>query len=487
MKHVIFSKQCDHDLDLAPLWYHYYTHVYRADLIVLTPVKTALSEIRGVCEFYRARGIEVIPIEREEWDDEAIWHRQLDIIRPLIARLGDEFTAISADTDQFFQPLGNDLLGSDVVFSRHFVYADSTPTLEGLESFHASVERTYDLVGGFVNTLDNPRVGFTGHFCGLVPRLPIRRELHFAFRGSKQFREKLQRLAIKQDDRPEAQHWKSWTATLGDEKALGQLITEMSPDQHGSREGESILRSFCDLVLGRDEGKELRSPCPFGSQLLSNRFSVDTPSGPRSLRLLYPLADLDQMKELFSSGCYRLPEAIVPKRVIDIGAHIGVFCAIIKFQYPEASVVCFEPTPDTAGLLHSNFQADGNVRVIASAVSDVPGSGPWFIDLLTTMNDSLEGGQKRVLSSQSVVTVDARTLNLLYPDEQIDVLKIAANGRTAGIVSMLGDLLKRVRCLILTYRQDELRAEVSSLDSALRLARRTSISTGAVEMYLREG
>lgn len=487
MKHVIFSKQCDHDLDLVPFWFHYYKHVYRADTIVLTPVKTRLSEIRGVCEFYRAQGVDVVPIELDSWDDETVWRRQLEILAPRVHALGDEFTAVSADTDQFFEPLDAKLVPPDVVFRRLFVYADSAPTLTNIANFAAAVDFTYDLVAGFVNTLENRRVGPTGHFHGLVPRTTLRPELHFAFRGSKQFQEKVAKLAVPTDGRPGASHWKGWKqiADHGGESGIQELLASMSPTSHGQAAGADVLSSFLELVRDPDHARDVRCPCPFGSQVMQNVFVLTTPSGTRSRTMFYPLNELDDLVSTLTSGIYDLPPGISPRRVLDVGAHVGGFAALMKSLHPEARIVCFEGTPDTASLLRGNFTAGEEVRIENAAVAEQSGMLPWYTDPFAASNDSLELVSPRSASPGPVPSFDSAELLSCFQGESIDVLKISANGSELRILQRGAEVLRRVSCLFVRVESAERRAAVLSLLSGFSLVRESAAPRGAVLAFVR--
>lgn len=54
--------------------------------------------------------------------------------------------------------------------------------------------------------------------------------------------------------------------------------------------------------------------------------------------------------------------------VIDIGANIGMFTAMVRKVAPAARVRCFEPVPDIHRVLRHNFSQDANVLTTAAAV-----------------------------------------------------------------------------------------------------------------------
>jgi FkbM family methyltransferase len=78
-------------------------------------------------------------------------------------------------------------------------------------------------------------------------------------------------------------------------------------------------------------------------------------------------------EEIFRSHCYRFP---LPDRpfVIDVGANIGLFSLFVKRERPGASILAFEPVPETAAVLRRNIEFH---RLSAIDVHDIAlGSEP---------------------------------------------------------------------------------------------------------------
>jgi FkbM family methyltransferase len=70
-------------------------------------------------------------------------------------------------------------------------------------------------------------------------------------------------------------------------------------------------------------------------------------------------------QEIFLEGCYdhiRLPPGCL---VLDVGAHIGLFLLFVKSRCPDADVIAFEPSPESADLIRRNVELHGlsGVRV----------------------------------------------------------------------------------------------------------------------------
>jgi FkbM family methyltransferase len=85
--------------------------------------------------------------------------------------------------------------------------------------------------------------------------------------------------------------------------------------------------------------------------------------------------------EIFAEDVYQLrpflgPLLDRPIQVIDIGAHIGTFACRLTQLHPQASLMCFEPSPTTAQFLRRNVALNGigdRVTVFERALARVGG------------------------------------------------------------------------------------------------------------------
>jgi hypothetical protein len=60
--------------------------------------------------------------------------------------------------------------------------------------------------------------------------------------------------------------------------------------------------------------------------------------------------DCKLLTEVFG-GVYALPASHSPKRILDLGANIGLSALYFHRQYPEASIACVEPAPKNFSML----------------------------------------------------------------------------------------------------------------------------------------
>jgi len=218
---IVFSKQADHDADLAPLWLRWYRDEFRADEILITPVKTPASEIAQTVAFYQAAGCQVRPIVLPAgWNDRVVWQRQLAMVREVAPT--SPFLAVSADADQLFEPPTTLPPGKSAVpFRRINLLADG-PRLGVL----AEREKTPAYVGGFVGSLDSRFVAVVGHWVGPAPSETTTIEFHLQWRGATAFAQKVATMTFDPHAPPRmAHHWKAWRA-LVDSQGMKALEKE---------------------------------------------------------------------------------------------------------------------------------------------------------------------------------------------------------------------------------------------------------------------
>lgn len=451
MTRIVFSKQCDHDMDILPFWYHWYTQVFKADHLVITPVKTPLSSIDRVTEFYAKRGIAVIPCSIERWDDEAIWEFQKKTLSFFLPKPNGSFIALSADADQYFEPAQPTSNQKEILYRRVNLYADETPDVDNLSSIEIRAESTFDLISGFTNTLKNTRVGATGHFDGVTPRTPLPREFHFWQRGFEHFHKKVAGIAIETLDGLSAGHWKNWRKKLDTEglDGLKQEYQKIASRAGNSESDVKLVEQFkeCASTLGQSSSQPLE--CPFSSSIVSKRFRTTHEGRVKEHPVRFPISEADVVEKVLLRQIYMIPEMVRPRCVVDVGAHVGLFSLYAKMLEPNCTVHSFEPVPATHELLLKNTEGVFGVIAYRAALSNYNGESEIGCHLIKSQMDSLTLHPALRAYSRKVQVFDAgltfETLGL----DAIDVLKISAVGSEKAILTSLGKRLEHVKFLLI--------------------------------------
>jgi FkbM family methyltransferase len=73
--------------------------------------------------------------------------------------------------------------------------------------------------------------------------------------------------------------------------------------------------------------------------------------------------------EIFHAGCYDHAELPQRSLVVDAGANIGMFALYIKRRYPDAEILAFEPTPESAAVLRQNIGLHGLAGITVREVA----------------------------------------------------------------------------------------------------------------------
>jgi FkbM family methyltransferase len=125
--------------------------------------------------------------------------------------------------------------------------------------------------------------------------------------------------------------------------------------------------------------------------------------------------------------------------VFDVGANIGVTARRYAELFPDASVHCFEPFPDSHRALLVAFPPPGRVQAHAMAVADAVGERTLFVNKASVANSLLPSSavyQERyarhdITTTTGSVTVPTTTLDqfcVQHEIQHINVLKLDIQG-----------------------------------------------------------
>jgi len=158
-------------------------------------------------------------------------------------------------------------------------------------------------------------------------------------------------------------------------------------------------------------------------------------------------------QEIFLEGCYdhvRLPPGSL---VLDVGAHIGLFMLFVKKRCPDADVIAFEPSPESADILRRNLELHGlsGVRVCEVAVGREPESDVAFAFYPMAPSNSTRYPHEKELQKEVLartmpaiyvekahrareVTVQVQRLSTFLTDRPVDLLKIDVEGAELDVL-----------------------------------------------------
>ncbi len=78
--------------------------------------------------------------------------------------------------------------------------------------------------------------------------------------------------------------------------------------------------------------------------------------------------DYETFDEVFIKRIYDIPLPVTPTTIIDAGANIGLATLFFKWQYPQATIVCFEIEEENFRLLQKNVAAYKDVVPVQKGI-----------------------------------------------------------------------------------------------------------------------
>jgi FkbM family methyltransferase len=157
---------------------------------------------------------------------------------------------------------------------------------------------------------------------------------------------------------------------------------------------------------------------------------------------LHPPEVVYSLKEFFINDIYKINFSKPNPYIIDCGANIGFSIIKLKMQYPNCSILAFEPDAKNFDLLKKNTAQFSNITLENKAV--------WNID--TTLNFNMSGTQGSAFDKESTETKPVTAVRLkTYLQKKVDFLKIDIEGAEYEVLMDCRDELVNVDNLFLEY------------------------------------
>jgi FkbM family methyltransferase len=150
--------------------------------------------------------------------------------------------------------------------------------------------------------------------------------------------------------------------------------------------------------------------------------------------------------EYDARSCFTNP----PRRILDLGANIGMGTISLSCQFPDAAFVCVEPDPRNTPILGANLAANA---IRATIVPKAAGPNPGRLDLRFGDNptcSALESSQMHHLSDRTEVEVT--TIPALLDEagwDSVDLVKIDIEGSEDELLAINNGWLSRVGAILL--------------------------------------
>lgn len=156
----------------------------------------------------------------------------------------------------------------------------------------------------------------------------------------------------------------------------------------------------------------------------------------------------DILREVFVDDCYQIEElaksGYAVRTVIDIGAHMGFFAALIHHFWPEANVICVEPQSDLHPILNGPNKAiaaavrhDGRANLL---VSPKTGGSMVYDPTVNIFTDIPSWYKPETVTA--ITYLKLLELAQLGLDTKIDLLKLDCEGSEFDILTNIPTALR---------------------------------------------
>lgn len=203
----------------------------------------------------------------------------------------------------------------------------------------------------------------------------------------------------------------------------------------------SFVRFASDVFLSR-LGRHVPLPNLNSTRTIRVRGGLD-------LHYRLNRGDIQSIREVWIDECYRLPFELVPVRMVDLGANIGLTSLWFAHRYGCSAIIAVEPSPENAQLVRLNLHGNNvQAEVVEAAVGATDGVAYFEAAVDSNMGHLATSGRPVPMVSMKTV------LEKLPTGAQVDVVKMDIEGGEGPLLQ--GDLawLGRVRSLIAEFHPD---------------------------------
>lgn len=225
--------------------------------------------------------------------------------------------------------------------------------------------------------------------------------------------------------------------------------------------GGSTARLFAAYYLGRR---------PFLQRMAPSTLVIDVP-GWGKVPVRPNSQDHQLLNQMFVDNVYRLKGAKV-RRIVDLGANIGVATVYMHRIFPEAEIACVEPSVQNIPVLKQAIALNGiKARVFEAAIGPSDGT----IDLFLSAEPDCTSVVHAVdpVGVVKVAQVSMATVMQQMGWDEIDLLKIDIEGAERTLLTQNHGWLDKVGMVVgeshvnVGYEYDQMKRDLSAHGFAL--------------------
>jgi FkbM family methyltransferase len=263
---------------------------------------------------------------------------------------------------------------------------------------------------------------------------------------------------------------------------LQQITAGMTHELRGgfalAADTRSFLRFASDVFLSR-----LTRIVPLPSRNHPRKIRV---RGGIELHYRLNRGDIQSIREVWIDECYRLPFDLVPERLVDLGANIGLTSLWFAHRYGCKTVIAVEPSPANAHIVRLNLESNHvNAQVVEAAVGARDGTAYFQDDVDSNLGHLASDGGREV----PVVSMET-LLDRLPSGAEVDVVKMDIEGGEGPLLRENLAWLGRVRSLIAEFHPEliDYQAAIRSIEGqGFRYIPAHSAGNDSMDAFVRVG
>lgn len=222
--------------------------------------------------------------------------------------------------------------------------------------------------------------------------------------------------------------------------------------------GRETCRAFC---MTRGISSRFRAAFDVLVSRFLRFFKLPSYNQPRTIemadgsRITYRMnrGDVQGLREVWMDGCYRLPFAIEPKIVVDLGANIGLTSLWLHRQYHCQRIIAVEALEANAELVEQNFMQNKLPgTVIHAAIGPRDGVAVFECRSESNVGRIAAAGEDAKEDVAFTVQVPMTSMDaicaMLEPGQRIDLVKLDIEGGEEALFSENLGWLQRVDAII---------------------------------------
>ncbi|MBR0682447.1 FkbM family methyltransferase [Roseomonas eburnea] len=175
------------------------------------------------------------------------------------------------------------------------------------------------------------------------------------------------------------------------------------------------------------------------------------------------------IREIFKEKVYAPVRGLPPPRsVLDIGAHLGFASAYFRLMYPEATIFCAEPDPDSFAILSRNAERIGNCHAFNVGLFDKDTTAGFNAARISVLSSLFPFDGGRIATNAIEVRLRhagafAAELRERFGVPGFDLIKMDTEGAELPILAALGDLVAAAGVIHLEFHSHADRRTIDGL------------------------